>query len=41
MYFIYKSITYEDPQIVKDKFMMKKPLSSKGPIKSNYSKCDT
>jgi len=41
IYFIYKSIIEEDPQIVKDAFMMKKPLWSKGPITSNYSKCNT
>ena len=37
IYLIYESITYKYPKIVKDEFMMKKPLWSKGPIRSNYS----
>ena len=41
VYLIYKNITDEDPQIVKDEFMMKKPLWSKGPIRSKYSKHKT
>ena len=41
VYLIYKNITDEDLQIVKDEFMMKKPLWSKGPIRSKYSKRNT
>ena len=41
IYLFYKSITDEDPQIMKDEFIMKKPLWSKGPIRSKYSKRDT
>ena len=41
IYLIYKSITDKDPPIVKDQFIMKKPLWSKGPIPSKYSKRNT
>jgi len=41
VYLIYKNITYEDPSIATDEFIMKKPLWSKGPIRSKYSKRDT